>query len=97
MNIQTGDTVFHKPTGEELLVAYEKDGRLAWCGWPEGEARTEDCTLVERGTYDERQKLLKDMAAMRGSDSRKRYAERVLQEQRNREDATLFDLTNTVG
>lgn len=97
MSIQTGDTVLHRPTGEEWLVAFEKEGRLYWCGWPEGCADTSDCELVEKGTYDQRQALLKNMAKMSGNDARKRYAQQVLAEQRAREDATLNDLTGTVG
>jgi hypothetical protein len=51
--MRTGDTVFHKPTGEKWLVAYVDGDRLAWCGWPEGEARLSDCELV-RACDDER-------------------------------------------
>lgn len=82
MSIQTGDTVLHKPTGETWLVAYERDGRLAWCGWPEGEAKTEDCELLEKGTPEGRQSLLKDMAAMRGDDARRRYAVYQLEQEK---------------
>lgn len=93
MPIQTGDTVLHKPTGEEWLVAFEKDGRLYWCGWPEGCADTSDCELVEKGTYAQRQALLKDMAKMNGNDARKCYAQEELAAQEFREEMTLVDLT----
>ena len=43
--IRTGDTVYHQPSGETWVVAYVDEDRLAWCGWPEGEARLEDCEL----------------------------------------------------
>ncbi len=48
------DRVHHSPTGETWVVAYAdpETGRLSWCGWPEGEAQTSDCTLV-RAASDE--------------------------------------------
>ena len=75
MTIDTGDVVKHTPMGETWIVAYVQDDRLAWCGWPEGEARLSDCTLVEKATDGARDKLLRELAAMRGSgDARQRYA-----------------------
>lgn len=53
MTFRCGDIVKHGPTGEEWLVAYVDGEHLAWCGWPEGEARVADCTLV-RAVDDER-------------------------------------------
>ena len=72
--IDTGDIVLHEPTGEEWLVAYVKGDRLAWCGWPEGEAKLADCTLVKKATDQSRDSLLKDMAEITGGDARGRYA-----------------------
>lgn len=79
--IDTGDTVKHGPTGETWVVAYVQGDRLAWCGWPEGEARLADCTLVEHATTVKRDCLLREMAAMRGDDARQRYAARRLKEE----------------
>jgi hypothetical protein len=76
--IDTGDTVHHAPSGEDWVVAYVRGDRLAWCGWPEGEAKLSDCTLIQKAAPEYRQKLLEDMAAMTGNDARKRYAQRVL-------------------
>lgn len=73
--IDTGDHVRHAPSGEEWVVAYVQGDRLAWCGWPEGEARLADCTPLSKATPEYRRKLLHDMAAMPGSDARQRYAE----------------------
>jgi hypothetical protein len=74
----TADVVFHKPTNEHWLVAYVKDDRIAWCGWPEGEAKTEDCALVKKATNEERNYLLKSLAGMTGIDRRKAYAQERL-------------------
>lgn len=74
MNIDTGDLVRHMPSGETWVVAYVKGEYLAWCGWPEGEAKLADCELLEKATPEYRDKLLKQMAAMSGDDARKRYA-----------------------
>ena len=79
--IGTGDVAQHGPTGETWTVAYVQGDRLAWCGWPEGEARLADCTLVEKATSRERDRLLREMAAMTGSDARQRYAAWVLKEE----------------
>ena len=73
-NIDTGDYVHHTPSGESWVVAYVQDDRLAWRGWPEGEARLSDCTLLEKATPERRQQLLVELAAMTGHDARQRYA-----------------------
>ena len=74
MTIDTGDTVKHGPTGETWTVAYVQGDYLAWCGWPEGEARLSDCTLIEPATDEYRAKLLNDLANMPENDARRRYA-----------------------
>lgn len=50
--MRAGDTVLHRPTGEKWLVAYVDGNRLAWYGWPPGEANVEDCELV-KACFDE--------------------------------------------
>lgn len=73
--IDTGDVVHHNPTGEAWLVAFVKDGKLAWCGWPEGYVSLTDCTLVTKATPEARDKLLHELANMRpDNDMRCRYA-----------------------
>jgi hypothetical protein len=74
MTIDTADHVRHGPTGEEWVVAYVKGDRLAWCGWPQGEAALSDCTLTKKATPEERDKLLRDLAAIREGDMRADYA-----------------------
>jgi hypothetical protein len=72
--IDTGDVVLHGPTGEQWVVAYVEGDRLAWVGWPEGEAKLADCTLVTKAPDSERDAMLKGLAAIKGADSRGRYA-----------------------
>lgn len=43
--MRTGDHVLHKPSGETWVVAFVDGDDLAWCGWPNGLARTSDCEL----------------------------------------------------
>jgi hypothetical protein len=78
--MRTGDTVFHKPTGETWLVAYvEDDGRyLAACGWPFALVPVDQCELRARASDKERHSLLLELAGMSGDDMRKSYALRTL-------------------
>lgn len=76
--IDTGDTVFHQPTGETWLVAFVEDEWISWCGWPEGRGQLSDCTLKEKATPEARQELLEQLAAMNESDHRQRYAKQRL-------------------
>jgi hypothetical protein len=74
---RAGDVVRHRPTGETWTVAYVDGDRLAWCGWPPGEALLADCDLVERCTEEEHVSVL--LACARGisddgSDKRGRKA-----------------------
>lgn len=77
--IDTGDYVHHAPTGHDLVVAYVKGDRFAWCGWPPGEGRVSDITLTRKATDEEREKLLRELAAVKGSDPRWMYARERLQ------------------
>lgn len=77
VNIDTADHVMHGPSGETWLVAYVQGDRLAWCGWPEGEAALADCTLVKKATPEERNKLLLELADCT-NDRRGRYARQRL-------------------
>lgn len=56
--IRCGDTVKHGPTGETWLVRYVDGDRLSWFGWPPGEARLEDCTLIEAADDEKHAKYL---------------------------------------
>lgn len=72
--IDTGDAVAHGPTGETWVVAYVDGSRLAWVGWPSGEAELSDCSLVEKATPEERLRILRMMADANIDDRRVRYA-----------------------
>ena len=73
MSIRTGDTVFHKPSGEQWLVAYVQDDELAWCGWPEGLARLADCELVRTCSDEQHWTLVRELAT-HASGMRQRWA-----------------------
>lgn len=72
--IKTGDCVHHRPTGEAWQVAYVRGDKLAWCGYPEGEANLSDCELTIACNDEERMKLLRAMALIPEPDARGRYA-----------------------
>lgn len=76
--IDTADTVLHRPSGERWVVACVEGKHLSWCGWPEGMADLADCELVEKATPEERDELLKRLAAIQDEhgrrDHRKSYA-----------------------
>lgn len=74
--IDTGDHVHHGPSGEDWVVAYVRGDRIAWCGWPEGEAKLADCTLITKATPEYRDSLLREMAESSGT--RARYAQERL-------------------
>ena len=81
--IRCGDTVKHGPTCEEWLVAYVDGEHLAWCGWPPGEARLSDCTLVVSCSDEEHVSLLRKIAAVHvgaPADKRMRVAQRTLEQ-----------------
>ena len=72
--IDTGDIVLHRPSGERWLVAYVRDDRVAWCGWPEGEAQLTDCELITKASAQGKSKLLQQLADSNHDDARARYA-----------------------
>lgn len=80
--IKTGDEVRHAPTGETWTVAYVEGDRLAWCGWPPGEARLADCTLLRSCSEDESRELLVRLAEIREDDKRGIYARNMLEAHR---------------
>ena len=63
--MKTGDTVKHGPSDETWTVAYVDGDHIAWCGWPPGEARLSDCTLVEECSQEESVALLRKLAEPR--------------------------------
>lgn len=81
MRVRTGDTVKHHPSGETWVVAFVEGEYLAWCGWPPGLAKVDDCELVEACSDEESLSLLKRLAGMEAPDDhRMLYAKRKLAE-----------------
>ena len=78
MKPRCGDHVKHYPTGETWTVAYVEGDKLAWCGWPPGEARLGDCELIHRCTDKEHLGLLARCARLPESDARGRHARALL-------------------
>ena len=81
--IDTGDTVFHKPSGETWVVAAVEGEHLYWCGWPPGRAQLADCELREKADESHRLALLRQLADMKcddGWDERKSIATQRLAE-----------------
>jgi hypothetical protein len=74
--IDTGDVVLHEPSKEKWLVAYCKNGYVGACGWPETQAKEEDCTLIMKNTPQLRLALLHEMAQLQ--DIRGEYARDIL-------------------
>ena len=61
--MRAGDTVKHLPTGETWVLACdEDDGRVMPAGWPESEARSSDCVLIQSATDMERLEMLRRVA-----------------------------------
>lgn len=52
-SLRCGDYVRHRPTGQELLVAWAEGEWLSWFGWPPGQMRVEDVDVLERCTDEE--------------------------------------------
>ena len=88
-NIDTGDAIFHTPSGETWLVAYATETHVICCGWPESWADFEDCVLKRKATPEEKFKLLLEMYPKHNkeADSRTRHARYVLEAWAKREAA----------
>lgn len=74
MNIDTGDTVHHLPSGEDWIVAGVADTYLWPVGWPPGRANLADCVLMSKATPEEKARLRADLAKMPADDERKQFA-----------------------
>ncbi len=85
--MRTGDHVYHRPSGEEWIVACVRGDRLSWCGWPEGQAEVADCELIAACTDAEHWSLVEKIARVTGSDHRGVYC-RWLLAQRAQEEPT---------
>lgn len=74
--MRCGDHVLHRPSGETWLVAYVDGDYMAWCGWPEGEAKAADCEIVKACSDAEHLRQLREVA--KSSGKRARMAAREL-------------------
>ena len=63
---ELGDTVRHIPSGEEWLVAYVRDGKLAACGWPDELVPASDCVLVQRMPLGKKLDLRRELSRSTG-------------------------------
>ena len=53
-----GDHVLHRPSGETWLVAWCEGDDLAWCGWPNGMARRDDCEVTHLASDEEHRQMV---------------------------------------
>ena len=74
MEIDTGDTVHHEPTGENWIVAFVDGDVLSPLGWPETVAKLADCTLLKKATPEDRAMWQKDLLRLPTSYIRGRWA-----------------------
>ena len=77
--IDTGDIVLHRPTGENWVVARVDGNKLAWLGWPPGWGDLADCVLVKKASNGERHSHLASLAKS-GHHCAAWAAERLLKE-----------------
>lgn len=78
--IRTGDTVLHKPTGETWSVAFVRDDKLFWRGWPEGCAELSDCELVKSCSDEEHWQIVEEIAKSSSPGIRKAHCAWLLEE-----------------
>lgn len=76
--MRAGDIAYHWPTGETWVLAYDDgNGRVAWMGWPPGEAEAQHCILMVPATEAEHRATVMAFAKQAGArnhnDRRYRY------------------------
>lgn len=73
-NIDTGDHVYHAPSGETWVVAGVLADVLYACGWPCTSVPVETCTLVKKATRKEKELLQISLSTIADrSDPRARF------------------------
>jgi len=78
--IDTGDTVHHKPSGENWVTACVIDDRLYWLGWPPGSVPVSECKLLSKAAPEVRLQYLRNMMSMNEpNDVRCSYAQQLFQ------------------
>jgi hypothetical protein len=68
--IDIADTVHHKPTAEDWVVARVTDMHLWPAGWPPGRANLADCELLQKATDAQREDMMRMLRKMPASDER---------------------------
>jgi len=76
---RTGDSVLHKPSGQEWLVAYYENSLVCPCGHPLSFVEEHHFELTEAADDDKHRQLLEHLATSGDMDDPRRlYARRVL-------------------
>lgn len=66
--MRAGDTFKVNGSDDVLVCAGEAGGRVAWCGWPNGDVFATACTLVEACDDAEHLQLMRELAKPRKAD-----------------------------
>jgi len=79
MNIDTGDTVSHGPSGEDWVVGVVKGEYVYPLGFPPCRAELSDCTLIKKATSEDRLMWLRDLAKGNSPDERCVIARQIVE------------------
>lgn len=60
MNIETGDYIKHKPSGEGYRVAFIKDDTVTVMGWKQPRLKLSDCELVAKSREGENLRVIRN-------------------------------------
>jgi hypothetical protein len=63
-SFRTGDTVYHRPSGETWLVAFADEHDLLPAGWPCTIANPSDCELRKAASDEAHLDFVREVAAM---------------------------------
>jgi hypothetical protein len=64
--IEPGDHVHHAPSGEDWVVLRVIGEYLEPAGWPRSQSLLADCTLIRKGTPEQRQEMIDYVERGRG-------------------------------
>lgn len=81
--MKSGDTVFHRPSGETWVVAWADAREVLPAGWPETIASASECDLVRSCSDDEYWAMVEAVA--RYQDTRGRRCFNLLETRREEE------------
>lgn len=70
MKIEIADTVIHRPSGEEWVVARVTEKHVYPAGWPPCRADLSDCILTSKATPEQRDKMLNALRRLPRDDDR---------------------------